>query len=241
LILVGSEPPIGGLPPSWLSYFLGLDAMSCRCVKDQEGTGELQYLWNTGATAAVISESPTQPTTYTVNITNGSESCTESIMISVSNIPEPIVIFNGSNLYTTETGIGYQWYLNGIAISGETSATLEPTQNGTYVVEVTNATGCIGASDPYVHLSTTVIDLKEFRTRFYPNPSTGQFTLEINNVGTVTLQVTDLSGRIVYSKQLRSSSKISHHMVDLSGLAKGTYSLQVRSKGGDETQVVVIE
>lgn len=44
------------------------------------------------------------------------------------------------------TATSYQWYLDGVALAGETNATLAATQPGSYVVEAFNAFGCSKSS-----------------------------------------------------------------------------------------------
>lgn len=56
------------------------------------------------------------------------------------NPTETLTAYNPSGLYT------YQWYRNGISVSGETASTYSPTLNGEYYVEASNSYGCITSS-----------------------------------------------------------------------------------------------
>ncbi|MBN1339185.1 MAG: hypothetical protein JXA03_07670, partial [Bacteroidales bacterium] len=51
----------------------------------QEGTGNYSYLWSTGDTTASITVTPTQTTTYYVEITDGINWCTDSVTVTVEN------------------------------------------------------------------------------------------------------------------------------------------------------------
>lgn len=75
----------------------------------------------------------------------------------------------------------------------------------------------------------------------YPNPNRGQFTLEVDLVGLVSLQVYDAGGRLAHSEVFQATGTKTIRNLDLSGKAKGTYSLQVRNDGGVVTQMVVVE
>ena len=61
----------------------------------------------------------------------------------------------------------------------------------------------------------------------FPNPSEGKFYLKTKYSGSepIELQVMDLTGRIVYEKQLAISERFE---IDLSGQQKGMYFLRVK-------------
>ena len=63
----------------------------------------------------------------------------------------------------------------------------------------------------------------------FPNPSNGKFYLETNESGNdpIELQIMDLTGRIIYNRQLTLIEKIE---IDLSGQPKGIYFLRVKSE-----------
>ncbi|MBK8425853.1 MAG: hypothetical protein IPL27_07750 [Lewinellaceae bacterium] len=104
------------------------------------------YLWNTGATSAVITVSPTSTTTYTVTVT-GANGCTKTATrtVTVNAQPNaaatavPATICPGQNSIITATGGGtYAWS------TGATTAsiTVSPAVTTTYTVTVTGANGC---------------------------------------------------------------------------------------------------
>jgi len=214
---------------------------SCRCIKDQDGSGELQYQWSTGDTTAAIPASPVQTTTYTVNITNGTESCTESRTIVVAPLPEPTIVLDGGMLSTQPSGSSYQWYMDGLAIPNANSAELEIQGNGNYTVVVTDVNGCEGTSDPYLYLSTGLAEIAADAIRIQPNPSNGAFLLKHSLAGKVELRVFDVTGRQVHATVFQALGGSTVHALDLTRLGKGTYSMQVQNQGGSVVQSVVIE
>lgn len=214
---------------------------SVRCVKNSTGLGLLEYDWSTGDSTASISVSPAQSTTYTVAITNGTDSCTASVTIVVAPLPMPDILVSGNMLSTTTVGTSYQWYLNGLAIPGAMNDTLDLSGNGLYTVEVTDALGCTGMSDPYPYFSTIVPSLDARNPRIYPNPSNGVFQLEMNHAGLFSVDVYDVSGRLVHSQVFQTSGVHTTRPLDLTDLAKGSYTVQVRSAWAPVSQLVVIE
>ena len=92
--------------------------------------------------------------TYIVNITNG-DGCpgTDTIEIGNNQLPDPDFglgensSFCTGSLVTLDAGPGmttYRWYENSVLMVGEVTNTIEA-GNGTYVVEVVDANGCLGS------------------------------------------------------------------------------------------------
>jgi hypothetical protein len=78
--------------------------------------------------------------------------------------------------------------------------------------------------------------------RLYPNPSkTGIFTLELPaNINTnYTIQVTDITGRVVYLQQIQPSLKDNKLLINLQNMSKGVYSIQVSNAEGIHTQKII--
>jgi hypothetical protein len=75
----------------------------------------------------------------------------------------------------------------------------------------------------------------------YPNPNRGQFTVELDLMGLVSLQVFDARGALVHNEVFRNQSGKSTRVLDLSNLAKGSYTLTVTNDGQNITQQVVIQ
>ncbi len=77
----------------------------------------------------------------------------------------------------------------------------------------------------------------------YPNPSTGQITLEINmpGKGKTDLTITDMNGKTVYTEQLPESDGKIIKQIDLSKNGKGMYSVRLSKGGKVIVEQVVIE
>lgn len=110
-------------------------------------TGGGTYAWNTGATTASISVTPSVNTTYTVTVTLNSCTASDAAVVTVGTTPIANAgtdksICRGTSTSLTATGGGtYQWS-NG---SNTASITISPITNTTYTVTVTSS-GCT-ASD----------------------------------------------------------------------------------------------
>lgn len=77
--------------------------------------------------------------------------------------------------------------------------------------------------------------------RIFPNPNSGQFTVELELAGLVGLQVFDARGALVHSEVFTASGSRTQRTLDLSAFAKGSYTLLVEHDGQRVSQRVVVE
>jgi Arylsulfotransferase (ASST)/Secretion system C-terminal sorting domain len=120
----------------------------------------------------------------------------------------------------------YQWYFNGYQIAGATDPFYIPTQNGNYIVRITDANGCVYRySEEFEYSSVTGLNASKEKDKFivYPNPSTGLINIKglENYVEMMELTVTDHTG-----KELMKTSSVRN--IDMSGFANGIYFLSVK-------------
>ncbi|MFN5912049.1 MAG: PKD-like domain-containing protein, partial [Bacteroidota bacterium] len=113
-------------------------------------------------TNSSTSASVDQTVTYTVTPTAAIGGCLGTAQTVTITVRRPLMVtITGSQVACGATvnevltasataGVtGYQWYLNGTAISGATSSTYTATTNGTYTVQISNAGSCALTSDNY--------------------------------------------------------------------------------------------
>lgn len=118
-------------------------------------TGFQSYAWSNGASTSSITVSDSNTYTLTVTSTNGCSGST-SVNVDVNPLPTATVSSATSSFDFCDGGsldlnapsgaTGYQWYKDGSAITGGTSATYSTTASGSYAVEVTSADGCTSLS-----------------------------------------------------------------------------------------------
>ena len=161
-------------------------------------------------------------------ILDGETSCTSSVVtLSSLTAPQAVITRTGMDLIAN-TGVSYQWYIDGSIIPGANTVSVPLTANGYYTVKVTYASGCSSTSASYAY---GVVGIEELTSSFtvYPNPTNGVVTVTISsieNLNGVTLLVKDLSGRVMKSEQ---PSELSKFNVDLTNYAMGMYHIELLS------------
>jgi hypothetical protein len=174
--------------------------------------------------------SPSATTIYIVNISADGCQDSDSVMVTVNELPAtPTITITGDSLVSSSP-TGNQWFLDGNLLNGATGQYLGITLPGTYVVQVTNAAGCVSQmSDPFVYVGIgEVID--GGAVTVYPNPTNG--ILRINGPGlrnrSFEARISDLIGKIVLVRK-------NTFMIDLKGLNEGIYYLSILT---DRSEVV---
>lgn len=77
------------------------------------------------------------------------------------------------------------------------------------------------------------------KAQLFPNPSNGLFTMEMEeNYQQATLNLFDLTGKIIDSKTINNQQRIS---LDYSNLPKGMYQLQVNTEKGNYFSKIIIQ
>lgn len=75
-------------------------------------------------------------------------------------------------------------------------------------------------------------------TKIYPNPSNGQFAIELNSSDEIQLQVVTVDGKVILATQ---QLKNGLNTIQLSGVSQGVYILKLTSANGQYTQRISIQ
>lgn len=111
------------------------------------------------------------------------------------------------------------------AILGATGSSYTMPSNGTYYVVVNN-NGC-SASSALINFNSFGVEDLSVVGVVYPNPTTGQVTLQWEGSGAYTVVLVDAKGAVVTVAQGTTTTAASEVDVDLSGYAAGIYTLRV--------------
>jgi len=252
-----SYPNTGGLTGTFSSSPAGLSLNVNTGVVSRQSSAAGQYTITFNTTSCTGTPVSTS-ILYTIN-PSPVVAITETIHSSwpYGTISLNAVVSGTSGSHT------YKWYKNGVYV-GSASQYLNPC-NTTYEVVVTHtATGCEGrqtyilnnpnnpvcAAQPPKGMATAPnsgetsplksgrFDTASESWKLYPNPSAGEVFVELNNTyKTVLLEVTDLTGKQVYSRTFTDCSQLAVH----SDQPKGMYLVNVVADGTLKTYRLVIE
>jgi hypothetical protein len=145
----------------------------------------------------------------------------DTCFVTVTEQPNPIqpIITNNNTVLSSTNGyVNYQWYLNGLLITGANDSVYIVLQNGNYQVEVFNSFGCSTFSS-ITTITTVGINEHTINGTIYPNPNNGTFTIEVNQ-NNVTLSLYSSLGKLISTKYA-TESKIHTYK----NLASGAYFL----------------
>ncbi|MFH2144389.1 MAG: aryl-sulfate sulfotransferase [Bacteroidota bacterium] len=203
--------------------------LNSSAVSVTETSPTYTYFWSSGQNTQSPIVTPNTTTTYSVTITNTAIGCsdTSSLTINVNPLPAIPVITLTLNTLNSTVANSYQWYFDGYPIPGANSQTYDPTADGQYQVEITDANGCSSISSVFNYSGTEIINISDKNDIIiYPNPTTGIINIEyqIKDEVNVIIIVYDICGNIVFQSGYLKS-------INLSGFENGIYYLSVTTSG----------
>lgn len=171
------------------------------------------------------------------------------VTIATTTNDDSLCADEGYNLRATGinggVGISYQWYQNGqpVGINSNAFGAYNLTEGDEFYVEMTSSLGCIATATvssnvlvaiecPEDVSGLTHKDRELMNVSVMPNPSSGMFTVQLQNVtAATTLEVFSLQGQLVLTQSIEEQG-LASVKVDLSEFSQGVYLLQVRNEQG---------
>jgi|GEM_PF-3157441 len=187
------------------------------------------YSWNTNPVQNSSTATALCAGTYTVMVTD-SLLATDSAIVTINNPPQPVITANGTTLHTNTMATSFQWYLNNVLITGATSSSYSITQNGNYIVTVSNGSGCYDTSAVF-NFNTIGINESSLDNSFsiYPNPATNLITIKFN----ASISLIEIKNELGQSIKKLNSKQVpngkNEMAIDISDLPVGIYFVQIQS------------
>jgi len=198
------------------------------------------YEWSTGETTPTINLTQTDTVSAVVFNDQGCRSYTDTLIVIEGIVPTfPVINEVGGGLIVSPAD-SVQWYLDGVAIDSANAQYYNPTQSGSYTVEVFSNDGCNFLSDPYDVTIAGLSELAKNEFIVFPNPSNGSFSIIKNESVVIEIEISDASGKkvLVLSDLDENSSIVS---VDIQHLADGFYYMNILYEGFFKTYKIVKE
>jgi PKD repeat protein len=206
-------------------------------------SGAQNYNWSpavaiSSSSGTIITANPPQTTAYTVTGTNA-QGCSSSFDFTVqvyANPPQPEILQQSQNLLVASDASAYQWYLNGIPVTGAVFQEFSPQQSGNYTVEVFNSNGCSSLSSSF-NFDANILAaelLNENEISIFPNPATDYVRI-INLSGDIQFSIFSVDGRLVHSGLTADG------FIRLNSLPQGIYQLVlINQKNQYNSRLVVL-
>jgi len=155
--------------------------------------------------------------------------------------PKPIINVNGGTdlnqnpnitLYANYGGTNYEWYLDGVLVSGSSSS-LALTQQGAYTLVIIQ-NGCRSEeSDPVIITGIENYAIIQ-NLKIYPNPVTSQ----LNVVSTTSLKIERVEMLDVTGKVVKNITQ-NFTKIDVSSLQRGVYFVKIYTDKGVGNQRII--
>jgi hypothetical protein len=216
------------------------------------GTG-LTYQWKKYANIIAGATTPTLNATgagkYKCIVTNaaGCSKSSNTITVNVNPLPTATITAAGPTTFcaggsvvlnaNTGTGLTYQWKKYANNIGGAINSAYTATTAGKYKCTVTNSNGCSKASNAItVNVPCRVGELEESSFEIYPNPSSGIFKVVNGENEYATLEIKDVTGKLIYSLQLLDQET----EIDLTKYPAGIYMAFLKTDYSTQMKKLII-
>jgi hypothetical protein len=203
------------------------------------------YIWNTNEMTASIASSPTITATYTVTGTDANNCSTkQTVQIIVNQLPDKSVTATLGNYTLTANAspATYQWINcshNDMPINGATGQSyysVIASSDSSYAVIITQ-NNCVDTSNCFTVFSIGVESFtSSTKISIYPNPTNGIFSVAIGVTEKQTLQMFDVTGKLVLSQVIQNGKTI----IDASNLNDGIYNIYINQNGSVINKHIVI-
>ena len=202
------------------------------------GTAPYTYSWTPGgatnATATGLSAG-----TYTLTVRDAcgasetsSASITQPTAISITSASTPDNGSHNGTATVTVTG-GNLPYTFLWSPGGNTTASISGKDSGMYCCSVTDANGCVDSTCVHIKLIAGIqgISSTNGQITVYPNPNNGQFTIESSISGVSVVEIYNILGEKVFTKNLSTTKGT--NQINVSNQPNGVYLYRVTSESGD--------
>ncbi|MEM6800718.1 MAG: T9SS type A sorting domain-containing protein [Bacteroidota bacterium] len=238
---------------------LGIDQSACESLELDAGNPGLNFLWSTGENSQQITVSSSG--LYSVIVSN-TNNCQAVDTIGIAITPNPVAMFSVADTviggvsrrvnFVNQSSFGsYLWRFG----DGNSSSAFNPSytyaDTGTYcvdliVADLQNNCGSDTLTKCIVVLQYPLsISNEEFPTSVIlaPNPAENILSLEFESslAGDTQLDLFNLSGQLIQSKDLKISRSGQIEQLDVSHIPRGIYLLRLRNGSLIYRQKIILQ
>jgi hypothetical protein len=158
----------------------------------------------------------------------GCPASARTTIVATTSGSAPTITQQGTSLVSSAS-TGNQWYLNGNAISGDTTQEITPAVAGLYYTTVSDPnTGCSLQSNSIPYEPDSVSGNAKIDLQVWPSPGPGYFnvTFFVADAGNTAIVLYDMFGNKVYEKDYGSFSGSFSDQINTT-LAAGIYEMKL--------------
>jgi hypothetical protein len=209
------------------------------------GIPPYSYAWSNGSTSSSISNAMNG--IYLISITDNAGCLKEDSVILFPLYPSPEVdLGNDKDIcedwpiqINAGNGSSYLWS-TGQSINKITVGTA-----GTYWVEVTNDSGCVGR-DTIVVTTYKCVGINEIdndiKVDVFPNPTSGLVTLRADRkLDDIDYTIYDITGKLLMTRNKYKVLNANSIEIDLGSFGTGNYIIELRSNNVSSRHSIVVE
>jgi hypothetical protein len=206
------------------TIYVGYGPQSVTLTTSVSGsTGPYTYLWSNGATTASITVSPTAGTDYTVAVKDGN-----GCRSNASNVLHVSVIDVRCGKNNDKVSVYHSAGNSGAQILCiSAGAVANHIAHGDCLGDGSNASAKNTAGSAHNNLEQGGISV-------FPNPASGKISIALKDIGSAYLsyQITDISGRVIYTQPISGGVFADVMMLDISAFAPGVYIIRAVTEAG---------
>ncbi len=212
------------------------------------------YLWSDNSTAQTLEVSQSGNYSVTVTDANGC-SATSSVEVIVNPLPDAQFQYDIDKyevlFYSTSSNSNYShyWQFGDGNSSTEVNPIHKYDKKGLYTVKHIVTSETCGTHEMEYSFNVGYDVMKDMMV-IYPNPSSGNFTLLLSPERTINtpiqIQISNLSGQIVYSETLDPTTSTWYEGsiykdISLFNVAKGVYILSANAQGFNAQEKLILK
>ncbi len=194
-----------------------------------------QYYWSTGATSATLVVKEAGVYSVVVADAFGCTGTSQTIEVFTYAAPTKPVISNIAGTLYSSPALAYQWYRNGIELTGAIDRMYKPVVSGSYTVASFNENVCSTLSEPYNFNITSVGGTNAEHSISFA-VANGELIASgwVDTPCTLRLSITDVLGRSMRDIRYTAAPGEYRQTITLAGLAAGAY-IAISESGGHIT------